>query len=513
MAPVPVDISKAFPSRYQNHNPLLLSTPTSPPPPLYSPISDVSETTSTLHTPPLSPHNPIPPPPNSFLQELPDSRGEPSKIPSLPDVASHPPSHTPFPDLLSTSPSSDFSLVDHGIPDDLVQIIPFEEPININLYDWSSDEIPTYTAEELASVDPSLFFHAETELAASSVAEDLDFLDQEILVNALQLDAIELQEKTSREPTTVTNVTISSSATARILANSIVIIQELNEASAKEILSKFAEETNQKITSQITRKRKLLCAECATPLTSEELPEHITMGAWAPGHTYSSETKPESMHRLLRTLTTVNQNKLHCTVCKESAICPDSGSIPQWFLNHLLTHRPSFVLAESLNTACDRFTCIEHNILYPSLKSLLLHEVTAHHSINYKSHCFLCDHYIPGLLFHHLEQSHNVLLDCSNCQLFLSPPDLFVHLLNNVNSAVHSQSAMDSVSYGYTTQQKTIIMSSFKKKCLGSENCFSTYSFIPRIYQKKGQPCTSDPHAGYPGLRSTQTLLLPSFLI
>ena len=91
MAPVPVDISKAFPSRNRNQNPLLLSPPTSPPPPIYSPISDVSETTSTLQTPPLSPHSPIQPPPNTFLQELPDSRGEPSKIPSLPDVASHPP--------------------------------------------------------------------------------------------------------------------------------------------------------------------------------------------------------------------------------------------------------------------------------------------------------------------------------------------------------------------------------------------------------------------------------------
>ena len=164
MAPVPVDISRAFPRKNHNPNPPLLSPPTSPPPPIYSPISDVSETTSTLQTPPLSPHSPIQPPPNTFLQELPDSRGEPSKIPSLPDVASHPPSHTPFPDLLSTSPSSDFSLVDHGIPDDLVQIIPFEEPINMDLYvqaptDWSpddlnldhylNDEIPTRTAEEL----------------------------------------------------------------------------------------------------------------------------------------------------------------------------------------------------------------------------------------------------------------------------------------------------------------------------------------------------------------------------
>ena len=191
------------------------------------------------------------------------------------------------------------------------------------------------------------------------------------------------------------------------------------------------------------------------------------------------------MHRLLRNLTTVDNNKLHCTICKESAICPDSGAIPQWFLTHLFTHRPSFVLAESRTTACDRFTCIEHNTLYPSLKSLLLHEVTAHHSINHKSHCFLCDHYIPGLLFHHLEKAHTVLVDCSYCQLFLSPPDLFVHLLNNVNSAVHSQSAIDSVSYGYTTQQKTLIMSSFKKNAWVQKTASQLIPSFPASIRKK----------------------------
>ena len=191
------------------------------------------------------------------------------------------------------------------------------------------------------------------------------------------------------------------------------------------------------------------------------------------------------MHRLLRNLTTVDKNKLHCTVCKESAVCSDSGTIPQWFLAHLFTHRPSFVLTQSRPTACDRFTCIEHNTLYPSLKSLLLHEVTAHHSVNLKSHCFLCDRYIPGLLFHHLEEAHTVLVECSYCQLFLSPPDLFVHLLNNVNSTVHSQSAIDSVSCGYTPQQKMLIMSSFKKNAWVQKTASQLIPSFPAPIRKK----------------------------
>ena len=162
------------------------------------------------------------------------------------------------------------------VPVDISRAFPRKNhhPDNLNLDLYLHDKIPTWTAEELAGVDPSFFLNAETELAASSVAEDLDILDQEILLNALQVDNYELQEKTSREPA-VTNVHLSSS-TARILANTIVIIQELNEASTKDLLSKFAAETQTKITSQITKKRKLLCADCATPLTSEELPEHIT---------------------------------------------------------------------------------------------------------------------------------------------------------------------------------------------------------------------------------------------
>ena len=103
-------------------------------------------------------------------------------------------------------------------------------------------------------------------------------MHQEILLNALQVDNFELQEKTSMEPV-VTNVHLSSS-TARILANTIVIIKELDETSTKNLLNQFALETKEKITYTGV-KRKRLCQDCLTPLAPEELPEHVMMGAWA----------------------------------------------------------------------------------------------------------------------------------------------------------------------------------------------------------------------------------------
>ena len=81
--------------------------------------------------------------------------------------------------------------------------------------------------------------------------------------------------------------------TARILGNTIVIINELDETSAKHLPDQFAMETKVKITSTGV-KRKRLCQECFTPLAPEELTEHLMMGAWVPGHTHSSRDKTRS---------------------------------------------------------------------------------------------------------------------------------------------------------------------------------------------------------------------------
>ena len=81
---------------------------------------------------------------------------------------------------------------------------------DLNLDHYLNDEVLTWTAEELAGVDPSFFLNAETELAASSVAEDLDILHQDLLINALQVDNFELNAKTSMEPV-VTTVHLSTS--------------------------------------------------------------------------------------------------------------------------------------------------------------------------------------------------------------------------------------------------------------------------------------------------------------
>ena len=97
------------------------------------------------------------------------------------------------------------------------------------------------------------------------MAEDLDVLQQDLLIDALQTDRCELETKQEQildaQPLTL-NISMES---AKILGHKLILH---SSPSTTDLLQQFAIETKSQIKSTGV-KRKLLFKGCATPLTAD----------------------------------------------------------------------------------------------------------------------------------------------------------------------------------------------------------------------------------------------------